>query len=267
MFTYVFNMKIKDIFYDKINKYPKLLTRPKNSAAVFTKNSLFIIEKSNGTNGFGNGEIISITTFRMSRLGEPTQFGKFKDAVERAKSMGLKIKGLPRMLITIEHDKKIEVTTDEEVMYYTFSENYWNMLWLPDTFADWKDTSNYYYKKQFNYWFTLHRNDNAKGIVFVNRGVIINDISMSSSTYSYNVRGWTGLTKYGRSEYITLVRIDGAHGYYHIHFSEVKNGGMVLLPSYDVQNIEVRVSESKLKYLNRKLKRLNEKEKGLVIVG
>ena len=260
---------IKKTFYDTLNKHSDLLNYPHDSAAILTKKSLFIIEKKESVNGFGNGEIISITGFREDRLKESTQFNKFKEAVLQAKNLGLRITGLPRMLITIKYDdNKVEITTDEEIVYYTVSNNFWNMLWLPETFVDWKDTSQYDYKKKFNYWFTIFKGQNEmiKGKIFVNRGIIIKDISITKNSYSYNVRGWTGQDKNKRSEYVTLVRIDGAHGFYHIHFGEKKDGGTVVLPSYDVKNIEIRVSESKLKYLERKLKKLKEKGSGLKIV-
>ena len=108
---------IKKTFYDTLNKHSDLLNYPHDSAAILTKKSLFIIEKKESVNGFGNGEIISITGFREDRLKESTQFNKFKEAVLQAKNLGLRITGLPRMLITIKYDdNKVEITTDEPVL-------------------------------------------------------------------------------------------------------------------------------------------------------
>ncbi|MCC7570431.1 hypothetical protein KO465_03735 [Candidatus Micrarchaeota archaeon] len=267
---------LKSIFTQGIEIYPNLVSpeRKKTGAAVFAKDNLFMISKTSGLNERGRGEIISITGYKFGFERTPSQFQKFEEAVRKSK---LKTNKMPRMFVEIIEDSgtSYQVTTDETIIYDVFSENYWGDLWLPETVVDWNGKDYYNYKRKFKYWFTLtqkgDRITRVDAIVFVNNGFIIKDLTFTGkngwSDFKYNVRGWTGHKKQDlRSEFSTLVRIDGAHGYYHIHFGKLSEGGTVVLPSFDEQNIEIRASISNPKYLQRKLKRLDEKNTGLVIV-
>jgi len=108
-------------------------------------------------------------------------------------------------------------------------------------------------------------NKTLKTKIFVNRGFIMMDIYIQNNgPFVYNIRGME--INGGRTQYVTLCRVDGAHGFYHIHFAKPANG-TTLLPSYNISNIEIRVSQSKVKHIERKIRRLNERQAGIKIIN
>ena len=279
---------------DDARRYTRANSRSEFAVKVTTPKVSYIVDSVSDRNNFGRGEIIRITGFHDKRVDPTTQFEKFKDEVE-----WLGIHDVPRMLIRINKNggkeswggrgsktnlgsrgsrsNRIEFTTDEELIYSLFQENLWSKLWLPETVVDWNGTTEYYYKRRFNYRFELSFRENrfagCKAVVFVNKGLFLKDITIARRKkrhdflYSYHVRGLTGGLIGGlRSEYITLARIDNAHGYDHIHFSELRRGGQMAIPAYDAQNIEVRVSLSYMRHMERKLKRIRDSNVSIIEV-
>ncbi len=275
-------MSLRKMFGHAIAKYSEVTKREpsvnafyqfdnnlftKNAALIFTGRFAYIIDISKSYNGFGPGELIRINAFSNNKTRDSTQYDDFKQTFDL---IGLEPSNC--LIKRINSKRSVEYSTDlqlvdEFLAGFECDDN--AMFWLPHHISKWVDKRIYTYKNDFQYSFVIDDvNHTLKATIFVNRGFVMTDVNLrSNGQFSYNVRG---IKKHSmrsmRTEYTTLCRVDGAHGFYHIHFGGSKNG-TAIFPSYDVSNIEIRVSQSKTKHIERKIRRLDERKAGMKIIN